>query len=201
MLILEAFLFGLTIAAAVGPIAILVVNYGLRLGPWAGLRAGAGAATADFLYAIAALAVGAAIARAIGPHRQTFELVAAAALLAFAAWMAWGVLRPENPAGEAKPTKPRPFLTTLGLTVVNPLTVILFLGFTGHIPPAAPLAEQAGVAIALGLGSLIVQSALALGGAGLGRLLTDPRWIRGLNLASAAGIAAFGAYGLWKALG
>ena len=199
MLILEAFLFGLTIAAAVGPIAILVMNYGLRLGQWAGLRAGAGAALADFLYAVAALAVGAAVARAIGPYRQGFEVVAALALIGFAGWMARGALQPPK-AGEAKPTKPRPFLTTLALTIVNPLTVILFLGFTGHIPGGRPFLEQALVAVALGVGSLIVQAALRLGGAGLGKVLTDPRWIARLNLASAAGIAAFGVYGLWKAL-
>lgn len=199
MLILEAFLFGLTIAAAVGPIAILVMNYGLRLGPSAGLRAGAGAALADFLYAVAALAVGAAVAAAIGPHRRTFEIVAAVALMGFAAWMAWGVLRKAKPS-QAKPTAPRPFLTTFALTVVNPLTVILFLGFTGRVPAGTSLPTQAAVAVVLALGSLIVQSAFALGGAGLGRVLTDPRWISRLNLVSAAGIAAFGAYGLWKTL-
>lgn len=199
MLILEAFLFGLTIAAAVGPIAILVMNYGLRLGPWAGLRAGAGAATADLLYAVAALAVGTAVAAAIGPHRRDFEIVAALALIGFAAWMVQGLLKPAR-AAEARATSPRPYLTTLALTVVNPLTVILFLGFTGHIPPHTPLLEQAAVAVVLAMGSLIVQSAFALGGAGLGKVLTDPRWIRRLNLASAAGIAAFGVYGLVKAL-
>ncbi|MBX7249476.1 MAG: LysE family transporter [Caulobacteraceae bacterium] len=199
MLVLEAFLFGLTIAAAVGPIALLVLNYGLRLGPWAGFRAGAGAASADFIYAVAALAVGAAVAQTIGPYRRVFEIVAALALVVFAAWMAWGVLRPA-PDSEARPTAPRPYLTTLALTVVNPLTIVLFLGFTGHIPPQTPPVEQAFVAVALGLGSLIVQSAFALGGAGLGRVLSDPRWIRRLNLSSALGIAAFGAWGLLKAL-
>ena len=200
MLILEAFLFGLTIAAAVGPIAILVMNYGLRLGPWAGLRAGAGAATADLLYSIAALAVGSAVAAAIGPWRREFEIIAALALIAFAAWMAWGLAKPAK-AAEAKPTVPRPYLATLALTAINPLTVILFLGFTGRIPPDTALGEQVVVAVVLALGSLIVQSAFALGGAGLGKVLTDPRWIKRLNLLSALGIAAFGVYGLASALG
>ncbi len=199
MLILEAFLFGLTIAAAVGPIAILVMNYGLRLGPWAGLRSGAGAATADLFYAVAALAVGSAVAAGIGPWRREFEIVAALALIAFAGWMAWGLLKPAK-AAQGKPTAPRPYLTTLALTAVNPLTVILFLGFTGRIPPDTGLAEQVVVALVLALGSLIVQSAFALGGAGLGRVLTDPRWIKRLNLVSALGIAAFGIYGLGSAL-
>lgn len=199
MLVLEAFLFGLTIAAAVGPIAILVMNYGLRLGPLAGLRAGAGAALADFLYAVAAVAVGAAVAAAIGPYRTIFEVVAAVALIAFAVWMARGALKEDEPS-KARPTAPRPFLTTFLLTVVNPLTVILFLGFTGHVPPGTDLPTQAAVALALGLGSLLVQWAFGLGGAGLGKVLADPRWIVRLNLASAAGIAAFGLYGLWKAL-
>lgn len=198
MLILEAFLFGLTIAAAVGPIAILVMNYGLRLGVWAGLRSGAGAATADFLYAVAALAVGSAVAAVIGPWRREFEIIAALTLILFAVWMAWGALKPAKPVG-ARQTAPRPYLTTLALTAVNPLTVILFLGFTGRIPPGAGLAEQAVVALVLGMGSLIVQSAFALGGAGLGKVLTDPRWIRRLNLLSAIGIAGFGVYGLLRA--
>ncbi len=198
MLILEAFLFGLTIAAAVGPIAILVMNYGLRLGAWAGLRSGAGAATADLLYAVAALTIGSAVAAAIGPWRREFEIVAALALIVFAAWMAWGVFKPAKPV-EARPTAPRPYLTTLALTAVNPLTVILFLGFTGRIPPGAGLAQQVMVALVLALGSLIVQSAFALGGAGLGKVLADPRWIRRLNMLSAVGIAAFGVYGLLKA--
>ena len=199
MILLEAFLFGLTIAAAVGPIAVLVMNYGLRLGPWAGLRSGAGAATADLLYAVLALSAGAAIAAAIGPHRRAFEVVAALALVAFGVWMAWGALKPAK-AAEQKPTRPRPFLTTLALTVVNPLTVILFLGFTGRVRPDTPLLTQAGVAVLLGLGSLIVQSAFALGGAGLGRILADPGWIRRLNLVSALGIAVFGLWGLYQAL-
>jgi len=198
LLLLEAFLFGLAIAAAVGPIAILVMTYGLKHGPWAGLRAGAGAAAADFVYAVIALAAGAAIAAAIGPHRRTFEIVAAVVLIAFAGWMAWSVRRSER--AEAKPTKPRPFLTTFALTMVNPLSTILFLGFTGRVPPDTPLALQAAVAVVLALGSLIVQSAFAVGGSGLGRMLTDPRWIRRLNLVSAAGIALFGAWGLIQAL-
>jgi len=198
MLILEAFLFGLAIAAAVGPIAILVMTYGLTQGPWAGLRSGAGAAAADFVYAVIAMAAGAGINAAIGPYRATFEIVAALSLIAFAAWMAWSV----RDAGEAerKPTRPRPFLTTFALTMVNPLSVILFLGFTGRVPPGTSLAVLVAVPVVLAFGSLLVQSAFALGGAGLGRLLTDPRWVRRLNMTSAAGIAAFGAWGLWNAL-
>ena len=139
------------------------------------------------------------MAAVIGPWRREFEIIAALTLILFAAWMAWGALKPAKPVG-ARQTAPRPYLTTLALTAVNPLTVILFLGFTGRIPPNTTLTDQVGVALVLAVGSLIVQSAFALGGAGLGKALTDPRWIRRLNLLSAAGIAGFGIFGLIQAI-
>ncbi len=199
MLALEGFLFGLTIAAAIGPIALLIMNYGIRFGPWAGLRSGAGAASADFLYALAALFAGVAITAAIGPRRVVFEVAAAGILIAYAVFM-WTAAWKSTGEARSKPARPRPYLTTLGLTVFNPLTVIVFLGFAGGAPSHVSIGELLLTAAMVALGSLLVQSIIALGGAGLGRLLASPAWLRRLNLASAAGIAAFGLWGLFKAL-
>jgi threonine/homoserine/homoserine lactone efflux protein len=52
--------------------------------------------------------------------------------------------------------------------------------------------RSVGLALSLFLGSLAIQVVFALGGAGLGRVLSDPRWIRGLNVASGLALIAFG---------
>ena len=56
---LQSFLFGVTLAAAVGPIALLIVNYGISRGFRAAFAAGCGAAVADLLYAMLAFVAGA----------------------------------------------------------------------------------------------------------------------------------------------
>lgn len=204
MLLATAFLFGLTVAAAVGPIALLILNTGLAAGPLAGLRSGFGAALADLLHAAVALALGGAVAPVLLANDGALKLAAAAILTLFGIRMLWTALRPATPGtgpGMGPAAKPgalhrRPTLTTFLLTVTNPLTVLLFLGFTAHLPAEADAATAALAALAVFAGSLAGQSVFALGGAGLGRLLRDGPWITRLNVLSAAGVTLFGVAGL-----
>jgi threonine/homoserine/homoserine lactone efflux protein len=55
---LTSFLFGITIAIAVGPITLLIVNNSINCGISNGIRSGAAAATADFTYALVAFLAG-----------------------------------------------------------------------------------------------------------------------------------------------
>ena len=57
----KAFLFGAIVAAAIGPIALLIFEIGSRQGFAAGAYAGLGAALADCLFALAAFLAGALI--------------------------------------------------------------------------------------------------------------------------------------------
>ncbi|MFM2041508.1 MAG: hypothetical protein RLY86_84 [Pseudomonadota bacterium] len=204
MILLTAFLFGATIGIAVGPIALLIAGTGLKHGAWAGIRAGLGAATADLLYALVALTAGSLIAPALAANRGPIELGAAGLLTGFGLWMLYGALKAGRVAVIARqaasgpgsgPGPGRPFLTTLSLTIVNPLTVLLFLGFTAHLPADPDTATVLMAAFALFLGSLAMQMVFALGGAGLARVLKDPAWIHRLNILSALGITAFGLAG------
>jgi threonine/homoserine/homoserine lactone efflux protein len=65
---------------------------------------------------------------------------------------------------------------------------------------AAGLAGIAAGALFLFLGSLIVQVSYATLGALLQRWLTSTRLVRAFNTSSGLGIAAFGVYGLWRAV-
>jgi threonine/homoserine/homoserine lactone efflux protein len=205
---LTAFLFGFTLAVAVGPIALLIVNLSASGGLRAGATGGLGAALADLTYALVTFLGGSALAPRIAAHAASLRGLAAGVLVVFGIWMAARALRQLRsdpaapPEAAARPSLlRRPLLTTYLLTIVNPLTLLLFAGFALQLPFAASPARAVGYAVCLALGSLIVQQALALGGAALGRFLTRPAWLAALNLASGVGICVFGVVGLvrWMA--
>jgi threonine/homoserine/homoserine lactone efflux protein len=194
----EAFLFGVTVAAAVGPIAILIVNNGMRFGAWVGMRSGLGAAVCDLIFALIALLAGSVVLPVLEAYRGAFKLLAALVLIVLGLNMAWSALRARGPVRDLAPEhKPqRPFLTVLALTFVNPLTIILFASFAAQVEGALTPARVGALTAALFLGSLSGQMVFALGGAVLGRLVQNPHFVRAINLASAAGITAFGVVGM-----
>lgn len=199
---LRSFVFGLTIAAAVGPIALLIVNYGINRGFRAGLAAGCGAAIADLLYAIVAFLAGAQILPWLADHETLFRRISSAVLLLLGLWMLWAALRHTVRAAAAKGPAAgtragSPFMTTFLLTIVNPLTVLLFAGFAGQLPLGGSVRAAVLLALAVCLGSLIVQTAFAAGGAALAQVLGDIRWQRLMNGLSGLVVAAFGLRGLW----
>src|ERR1044072_3354197 len=75
---------GYAIAMPVGPIAVLILRTGMRDGRASALAAGAGCATADLLYATAAMLAGPALVSLIAPMLAPARLVAAALLIVLA---------------------------------------------------------------------------------------------------------------------
>ena len=198
---LKAFLFGVTIAIAIGPIALLVVSTGMVHGLVAGARVALGVALADFTLAAVAFAMGEAATRVLAGLGTALPTLSAATLIGFGAWMTTKAIgigagpAPFADAPAAGPGAPIGTFGTLLLTLANPLTLI---GFVAFALAGLPRMEMAGVvahALAVFFGSLLIQLSLAATGAGLG-LVLPPALIRGLNLASGLGIAAFGLYGL-----
>ncbi|TPW11586.1 MAG: putative LysE family transporter [bacterium] len=167
-------------------------------GAAAGLGCAMGAALADLTYALLAFTIGSSLAPVVLQHEGTTDLVARAALIGAGIWIIVGALR--GPSGKVSPDRtPAPgsravqFLaTTYVITLVNPLTLVAFVGFAGRMPLAGSLVRSIGLAVALLSGSLAIQIVFALGGAGLGRILSNPRWIRGLNLVSGLALILFG---------
>lgn len=186
----------MTVAAAVGPIALLIVNIGLRDGPGPGLRAALGAALADLIYAVTALTAGGAALALLSGREAILRLVASVVVIGLGAWMVRRAAREDPSRGGAAPAVSRPLLGTFVLTVVNPLTILVFIGFLPHLPADPDAGEVVLASGSLFAGSLFIQTVFALGGAGLGRVLADPVWIRRLNIASGLGVVAFGVAGL-----
>ena len=171
----QAFLLGIAagyaIAIPFGPIAILIVRTGVRQGLRAAAAAGAGTATADLIFATIAMLFGAAASALLAPILPAARFLAGAALAVIAVR---GLLA--APQGmEREPGTVRAgntYLLFLGLTMLNPPTVIYFVSLAIALPEvSADFASRAIFAVAAFLASLSWQEVLALVGAMLhGRL-------------------------------
>jgi len=191
----KAFLFGAVVAAAIGPIALLIFGLGARQGFVAGAFAGLGAALADGLYALAAFVAGALLLPLLVGYELAIRIGCGLLLIGLGAWMLVGQLRRSE-----VPVAPRPagryFLPTFLLTIVNPMTLVVFAGIVPQLPVAGSFARAAGLAFALASGSTAVQFAIAAAGHLVGRALPGDGWRHAISAASAIGILAFGLAGL-----
>lgn len=177
---------GYGIAIPVGAIAILIVESGLRRGFRLAAAAGAGAATADGIYATVAAAFGSVLATLLAPLETPLRVLAIVLLVVIAIRGLLGLQVSSAPTtdGEAAviPTDiedaarggsaGRTFAAFLGLTLLNPITVTYFtaliLGLTGT---GAGPAEKAAFVAGAFLASLSWQLLLAAAGAFLHRRL------------------------------
>src|SRR5687767_13213978 len=96
----KAFLFGIVVAAAVGPIALLIISNALQRGLIVGVGSGVGAALADFTYGLVALFGGAALAPLLTSNEATIARVGAFILIGFGLFMLYKALT----AGPALPS-------------------------------------------------------------------------------------------------
>jgi threonine/homoserine/homoserine lactone efflux protein len=171
----EAFLLGMAaaygIAIPVGPIAVLILRTGVSRGLRAAAAAGAGAATADLIFATSAMLFGAAVSGFLAPALPVLRLVAAAALAVIAVR---GLLAAPHPIERESggPGTGSIYVLFLGLTMLNPPTVIYFVSLVIALPGvSADLASRVAFVVGAFLASLSWQELLAVGGATLhGRL-------------------------------
>lgn len=191
-LIVRGFVLGFTIAAAVGPISLLCIRRTLAEGRLVGLVSGLGVATADATYgAIAAFGL-TAITDLLVDGRRVLGVVGGAFLL----WLAWRTFRavpaeavaPDSSAGRGLPGA---YLSTLGLTLTNPMTIVSFgalfvgLGITGG---NATGAARLTVGVFLGSTAWWVVLVAAVGAL---RTRLTPSGLRRVNMASGLLIGAF----------
>ncbi|MFE7513343.1 LysE family transporter [Streptomyces sp. NPDC057540] len=181
--VVAGLLAGYGIAIPVGAVGAYLVAVTARAGWRTGAGAALGVATADGLYALVAVAGGSALVPVLTPVTTPLRWISAAVLVvlgvragraALAAYRTGG-LASRDDGGALTPA--RAYLTFLGITVLNPMTVVYFAALvlaTGPSAPATPAARTAFVLAAL-LASASWQLLLALGGALLGRTLTSAR--------------------------
>ncbi|WP_430791556.1 LysE family transporter [Actinoplanes sp. G11-F43] len=187
---LAGVLAGYGIAVPVGGIGVLIVGLSARISLRVGAAAGLGAATADGIYALVAVAGGAAVATVIAPIATPLRWAGAAVLLALAAWTARTAI--QNSGVTERPVRPatplRAYLGVLGLTLLNPATVIYFAALVLGSGGAGGGAWFVAGAF---LASASWQLLIAGGGSLIGRLLTSDRGRLITALVSSVVIAGF----------
>jgi threonine/homoserine/homoserine lactone efflux protein len=130
-------LAGWAIAIPVGAIAVLIVEIGIRRGFRVAAAAGAGAATADGLYATLAAVGGTALAAFLEPLEAPLRVVAIAALLAIGIrGLLLVTIGPRAVPGTAvMPVHVAgTYVRFLGLTLLNPQTVVYFAALILALP-------------------------------------------------------------------
>src|SRR5262245_60020369 len=122
---------GFAIAVPVGAIAVLIIHTGLTRGLRAGIAAAAGAASADGIYATVAVLAGIGVTAIIGPLVGPLRIVGGLVLILLGLR---GLLSLRSPGaiGEADvieaaaPSHRRTYFELLGLTLLNPATIVYF---------------------------------------------------------------------------
>jgi threonine/homoserine/homoserine lactone efflux protein len=195
ILFLKGLAFGFVLAATVGPMWVLCLQRTLAHGAAAGLASGMGIAAADGFYgAVAAFGL-TAISGFLMQHQYWIGLAGAAFLL----WLGFRTLLAEPPevAGEVTPpgSHAAAFLSTLGLTLANPPTILAFAAiFAGlGLTSGADYASAALIVLAVFLGSASWWIVLALGAGWLRRHMSR-RFLRGINIVSGVFILSIAAW-------
>jgi len=191
-------LAGYGIAVPVGAVATYLVALTARTSLKVGAFAALGVATADGLYALIAAIGGSTLAHAIEPIMLPLQLASVSVLITLAVrGVATAVSqyrkRQTTARAEEIPVRPaRAFTALLGITMVNPLTVVYFAALVlgGQTATAPNDSEQAVFVLAVFVASASWQLLLASSGALLGRALTGGRGRLTTAMASSALITA-----------
>lgn len=195
--VVSGLLTGWAIAVPVGAVAALIVTLTARTSWRVGAGAALGVASVDAGYAVVAVVAGAWVASLLEPIARELGIVSGLVLLAMAALAARHAVRdgaatsPADDADRRPMTAGRAYVLFLGITALNPATVVYFAAIVlgnDHLTSGVGQAVVFVMAVAVASGSW--QLLLATGGAALGRTITGPRGRLVTGLVSAVVIAA-----------
>jgi threonine/homoserine/homoserine lactone efflux protein len=173
---------GMVIATQFGAVSALLLETAVRAGPRAGAAAALGVASVDMAYATGAVVAGGAARAGLATHLAELKAIAAVILALVSVHGLWALTR--GPSCDQRAQAPtlghdsRPFgipsaqyFRFVGLTAINPLTIIYF----GSVTASLSLSGVAkGVAFLVGAGtaSALCHLALSLAAGHAGRRFT-----------------------------
>jgi threonine/homoserine/homoserine lactone efflux protein len=116
---------GFTMAAPVGPIALLCIKHGLNYGFWSAIFSGLGAAFADFIYACVATYGLTYVSSFLLEHNKLLRIVGGL----FIAYLGYQVYKTEPQRKQTDTVGTgllQTFIATFFLTITNPITLLAF---------------------------------------------------------------------------
>ncbi|HEX4226613.1 MAG TPA: lysine transporter LysE [Pseudonocardiaceae bacterium] len=177
--ILAGLVAGYAVAIQVGAMSVLLVGFAARSRLLVAAAAGMGIATADGLYALLSAVGGGAVSGLVRPIAAPLGIVAAIVLIGLSIRIAVLAIRDYHTAsGQAGPMETpsgplRAYLGFLGLTVLNPTTVIYFVALVLGRHFGFGVADGIGFGLAVFVASASWHVLLAAGGRLVGRVLTS----------------------------
>lgn len=150
--LIQGAIYGLLVAAPVGPIGILCIKRSIVQGRTSGIVSGLGAASADLIYGmIGALGIS-GLAAFLSGYKAWIQLIGACILIVI------GFNMYRSSAATDHGERPRPtsllrsYLSAFLMTLSNPMTILLFIGIissaglvAGHGSPVRIIALLVGI--------------------------------------------------------
>jgi putative LysE/RhtB family amino acid efflux pump len=187
----RTWLIGVAVAAPVGPLGMLCIQRTLARGWRAGLATGLGIATGDGTYAALAAFGLAALASALVAWQMPLRLIGGAALILLGARSMLARSAATPPA--ETPGHAGAYLSAVGLTLTNPLTIMAFAAVFASAGLVAQPGWGSALAATLGVASGSLSWWLALTtGMTLARRSAGGRLVSAVSRVSGGVIAAFG---------
>lgn len=199
--LVRGLIIGFSVAAVVGPISMLCIQRTLHKGFRYGLVTGLGAATADGIYGGIA-AFGLTIISSFLVSQQTWIRLLGGAFLVYLGIRAICTRPAEQAAQASGGTFPGIYLSTLLLTLTNPLTIISFaavfaglgVGTTGRGSATAALITS-GVFLGSCAWWLLLSGSLSLL-----RARIEPGWLLWINRGVGLALTIFGVVAIVSAI-
>ena len=200
-LLLRGFALGFAVAASPGPIFFLCLRRTLLRGRLYGLVSGLGVATADGLYAAVAAFGLAAVTTGVAGGRRPLAVIGGAALIVIGARIL--LRRRQEPSPAAATTGAGfawAYLSTLGLTITNPATILSFaaLAATLGLGAGSGIVKPAVLVAGVLIGSAAWWCVLVVGASSLRGRLT-PAVVRAISTFSGLAIAILGVLAIYSA--
>ena len=195
---------GFLTAAQVGPIWLLCLRSTLRGGFRVGVAIGAGAAVIDMLYAALGVA-GASRLLEIDPLRVALGLAGAVVLALLGLRTLWSAFRIRlgGEAAEEVASPRRAFVTSLGATASNPMTIAAWAAIFSAASTASVIGSSRVAALVL-VGAVCVGSfvwfVLLSAGTAVGRRYVGQRLVAAIDAVSAVAIVGFAGLLGWRTL-
>nr|WP_242070841.1 LysE family transporter [Pseudomonas mohnii] len=186
---LKAFLFGITLSIAVGPIALIIIRNGIQHGRVVAIKSALGAAFGDLFFSVIAFAGASLIVGFLSSHQEFLSAASALTLILFGLYIIYGEIKTKTDSGV--PSKKIGFTATFVLTISNPLTILAISAFATQIDERTTTSLVISC-LCLFAGSLLIQCLYALGGTTLKPFITNKSHIRMLGFFSGLGITIFG---------
>lgn len=193
---------GFITAAQVGPIWLLCLRSTLRSGFRVGVAIGAGAAVIDMVYAALGVA-GASRLLEIDPLRVAFGLIGAVvlALIGLRTLASAFRIRLGGEAEEEVASPRRAFVTSLGATASNPMTIAAWAAIFSAASTASVVSSSRAAALVLVVAvcaGSFVWFVLLSAGTAAGRRYVGPRLVAGIDAVSALAIVGFAGLLGWR---